>query len=151
MLSRVRVPSIQRFLGSLGIPGLPGIVLVSAALCLIGTSHAIQLLTPRALSNEHIYFAFWFCFLSGFCLVLGKFTSNFGSFQMLTIYGQDSFSEFAKMKCDDYRKMNYGRETRRAGLLIPLVHKLAFAACDTSNYPNLGSFHQGVTCAQRSV
>lgn len=70
---------------------------------------------------------------------------------MLTIYGQGSFSDFAKMKCDDYRKMDYGRETRRAGLLIPVVHKLAFAVCDTSNYPNLGSFCQGVSCAQQRV
>lgn len=44
--------------------------------------------------------------------------------------------------------MNYGKETRRASLLIPIVHKLSFAVCSISIYTNTSFFCQRVTCVQ---
>ena len=151
MLPCVLAPSVRRFLGvgaaSPGIPGLPEIVLLSAALCLINTSDAIQLGSCSGHEWSFInFFPFFFFFL-----FLGEFPSNFGSFRIFTIYGQGSFSNLAKMKWGDYRKMNYGRETGRASVLIPVVRELPFAACDVSNHTVVSGLCRGVAWAQRVV
>lgn len=77
-LSCVLVPLILRFLRvgtmSVSIPGLPEIVLISAALCLIDTSDAIQLGSSSchkwSLINLLAFLFFFFYFWVSLCLIL---------------------------------------------------------------------------------